>query len=70
MTVTCYHLVRLLALHHYIIDARHDSLTNYRAGNCHMDRARLFFITCYQVLNRSIDVRYCINSPLQNSYPV
>ena len=33
MPVTYYHLARSLALHHYIIDARHDSLTNYRAGN-------------------------------------
>ena len=54
---TCYHLVWSLALHHYIIDEQHDSLTNCRAGNYHMDRPMLFFITCYQVSSRFIDVR-------------
>ena len=57
MPATYYRLTRLLALHHYFIDARHDSLTNYCAGNYHIDRAMLFFITCYQVPSRFIDVR-------------
>ena len=70
MPVTCYPLARSLALHHYIIDARHDSLTNYRAGNNRMDREMLVFISCYQVSIRFIDVRLRISLPPQNNYPV
>ena len=35
--ITCYRLTRLLALHHYFIDARHDSLTNYRMSDALLD---------------------------------